>query len=94
MYLYANANPLRYTDPDGLEAVIPLPGVGPGAAGGTSGGVIGACLAHPLACAAVGGAGAADYGVGGFVYPHIAGPLGDALDKMCSDDAEEDCKEE
>jgi hypothetical protein len=43
----------------------------------------------------VAGAGLAGYGLGSLIYPHIAEPLGDAVDRVCRDDPEEEdeCEE-
>ncbi len=92
-YLYVNANPLRFTDPNGLQAgAIPFPWLAPsaGAAGASSEGAIAACIANPAACAAVGGVGALAYGLGSLLYPHIAEPLGKAIDNICRNDEDEE----
>nr|WP_269634489.1 RHS repeat-associated core domain-containing protein [Methylovulum miyakonense] len=73
---YVGGNPVNSTDPTGLTA-IPFPGTGIG--GGT---VAEFCLANPIACS-VAAAGAAGYGAGSLIYPIIAEPLGNAIDKIC-----------
>jgi RHS repeat-associated protein len=83
-YLYANANPLTYADPEGLEAVIPWPGPAAGAGAGAAG-------AGGLAAgAAVAGAGLAGYGIGSLIYPHIEPTITRAVDYCLSDDDETD----
>jgi RHS repeat-associated protein len=83
-YVYANANPISWMDPEGLEAGtitlprrlpprrIPIPGWR-GPAG------------------QVAGAGWLGWQAGSALYPHIAMPLGDAIDYMCSDNPREEC---
>jgi RHS repeat-associated protein len=91
-YLYANAKPLRYTDPDGRQpGAIAFPGFGGGAAaaeGAAGAGAAGGLGAFGPA-AAVAGAGLAGYGLGSLIYPHIAIPLGNAVDAICSTDSDE-----
>jgi RHS repeat-associated protein len=82
-YLYANATPAMFIDPDGqaagaipLPRPIPLPGwLGP------AGGVI--------------GAGWLGWEFGSAVYPHIGVPLGDAIDWACRvGDKAKECEKE
>jgi hypothetical protein len=48
------------------------------------------CAVIPVACIA--GAGIGEYWIGGPIYPHIAEPLGNLIDKVCREDGEEsDC---
>ena len=88
-YGYANANPLTYTDPEGLEAVIPFPWPGPAA--GAGGAAAGSAAA---AGAAVAAAGLAGYGIGTLIYPYIEPAITRAVDAcMDSDsDKEKNCK--
>jgi hypothetical protein len=71
-------------DPFGLES-IPFPS---GAREGAKQGVRGLCVLFPQLCAA-GAAGIGGYALGTIAYPHIAIPLGDIIDKICSEDSEE-----
>jgi len=78
-YLYARANPLSRIDPTGEDAIaipVPRPIPLPGWAGPAG---------------AVAGAGWAGWQVGSAIYPHIAIPLGDAIDKMCNS-KEKNCR--
>ncbi len=90
IYLYANANPLLYIDPDALQAAaLALPGLG---AEGAAGAAATSGLLGPGAAAV--GAGLAGYGLGSLIYPHIAVPLGNAIDFICRsdpDDLEDEC---
>lgn len=77
-YLYAEANPLSNIDPTGEDAIavpIPRPVPVPGWAGPAG---------------AVAGAGLAGWQIGSAIYPHIAEPLGDLIDKVCEDDDTDD----
>lgn len=77
-YLYAEANPLSNIDPTGEDAIavpIPRPVPVPGWAGPAG---------------AVAGAGLAGWQIGSAIYPHIAKPLGDLIDKVCEDDDTDD----
>lgn len=90
-YAYVGGNPVMRIDPTG-EAEIALPysptpttlpaWVGPA-------GRAVARVAGPVAAA-----GATGYGVGSFIYPHIAIPLGDAIDAMCKSKSREEVCEE
>lgn len=74
-YVYVKSNPLRYVDPEGLDAAEALPIAAipaiPSAAA--------VCSANPVACA-VGAAGAAGYGVGTLINPYVQGPISKAID--------------
>jgi RHS repeat-associated protein len=88
-YGYAGGNPVAFYDPYGLDAAAPaiprweipkvrIPSVRiplPGWVGPAG---------------AVAGAGWAAWEVGSAIYPHIATPLGDIIDRMCS--TQEDAK--
>ena len=87
-YLYANANPLRFTDPDGLEAVIPFPWPGSVVGAGATG--VGGAAAAGVAVA---GAGFAGYGIGTLIYPRIEPMLSKAIDSACNDKDDQFCKE-
>ncbi|MDJ0863508.1 MAG: RHS repeat-associated core domain-containing protein [Gammaproteobacteria bacterium] len=91
-YLYAEANPVRFVDPYGEEAVLPFPGGAAGAgAAGKGLGLAGAVTSG----AAVAGAGLAGYGIGSLIYPYIAEPLGDVIDAVCRDDpTAKECEDE
>jgi len=84
-FAYAANNPLTYADPEGLNpgalALPAIPSSGGAAAAGAGGTAVGgAAVAGGIAVA---GAGIAGYGLGSWIYPHIAIPLGDAIDAMC-----------
>lgn len=93
-FAYAANNPLTYADPEGLNpgalALPAIPSSGGAAAAGAGGTAVGgAAVAGGIAVA---GAGIAGYGLGSWIYPHIAIPLGDAIDAMCKDnDREKRC---
>jgi RHS repeat-associated protein len=77
---YVDGNPLSMTDPLGLQAAMPWPApVMPLVPALTN-----LCLANPVACA--GGVGV---GAGTLLYPHIAEPLGDAID-WCMNNTQQD----
>jgi RHS repeat-associated protein len=85
-YLYADADPMMFIDPDGREAgaipvprpriCIPIPGwLGP--------------------AGQVAGAGWLGWEFGSAIYPHIGIPLGDAIDAMCRvGDKSKECDKE
>lgn len=84
-YGYVSGNPVGLVDPSGENPIgiplnsvpIPLPGwILPAA---RAAGVVGA----------VAGAGKAGWDIGSYIYPHIATPLGDIVDRVCSDNAQE-----
>jgi hypothetical protein len=76
-YLYAEASPLMYIDPEGLAAgAIPLPRPMPLPGWlGPAGGVV--------------GAGWLGWEFGSAIYPHIGIPLGDAIDWCVKDNPRE-----
>lgn len=82
-YIYANANPLSFTDPEGLEAVIPF---FPGPAAGAGGAAAGSAAA---AGAAVAAAGLAGYGIGSLIYPHIEPAITKAVDACTTESKDE-----
>ncbi len=78
IYGYAAQDPLNKIDQTGAATVLPLPGTVPFPTVGQI------CLGGPLGAIVCGGAGG--YAAGTLIYPHIAQPLGDAIDKVCRDD--------
>ncbi|HEV7606569.1 MAG TPA: RHS repeat-associated core domain-containing protein [Steroidobacteraceae bacterium] len=94
-YGYVGANPLSQIDPTG-EAEIALPAPGAVAGAVATAASRGAALARAMAQAAsranpVAAAGAVGVGIGTLVYPYIAIPLGNAIDKMCKS-KEQNCR--
>lgn len=88
-YLYANANPIRYFDPNGESATATWGGLGAAGEGATGAGARGGLGAlGPIG--AVAGAGLGGYWLGGLFYPYIAEPLGDAIDNICRDESTEE----
>jgi len=85
-YGYVGGNPVRWSDQQGL--------LDPGDwTTTTETTLVGVCARVPLACpaAAVAGAGAAGWGIGSAIYPHISEPLGNVIDKVCKSD-KDDCE--
>jgi RHS repeat-associated protein len=78
VYSYTAQDPLNKIDPSGAASVLPLPGTVPFPTVGQI------CLGGPLGATACGGLGG--YAAGTLVYPHIAQPLGDVIDKVCRED--------
>jgi RHS repeat-associated protein len=79
-YGYANGAPTGNADPLGLAAVLPAPIPFPGV---------------PAWLGPASGVGLAGYGgwqLGSAIYPHIAIPLGDAIDAVCRDKSCPPCK--
>jgi len=83
-YLYAEANPLRYIDPRGLELALPFGGGAAGASGGASAAGSAGVAGAATSAAAVIGAGYVGYQLGGLLYPYIERPLGDLIDNICN----------
>ncbi len=80
LYAYVEGNPISKIDPLGLEAIFPAPVAFP---------------AIPAWLGPAAGLGLAGYGgwqFGSAIYPHIAIPLGDAIDAVCADSDEERCQ--
>jgi hypothetical protein len=77
-YAYVGGNPVNLVDPTGESSVV----LG-GASGLAGDGAAAYCASNPVVCGVV-GAGAAGIEIGTLIYPHIAEPLGDAIDAMCS----------
>jgi RHS repeat-associated protein len=90
-YLYAEGDPLRYSDPLGLQAntgVLPLPGASAAeVAASAARAAAAACKSNPILCAA--GIG---FGAGTLAYPLVEPLISPAVDAMCRDDA--DCDKE
>jgi RHS repeat-associated protein len=84
---YAEQNPLSFSDPQGLQATIPVPRT-------TIPAFTSACLANPALCGPV-LAGAGGYAVGTLIYPIIERPLSRAIDYCFSDSTSNgECKKQ
>ena len=73
-YAYVSGNPIMRVDPTGESEIAipwPRPVPFPGWAGPAAG---------------VAGAGLGGFAAGSALYPHIAAPLGDVIDKLCGND--------
>jgi len=105
-YAYVRGNPLALSDPEGLAAAagaMPAPSI-PGTGGPSIVDGVVAAARTPIstiatagagtvaaASAAVAGAGYLGWQFGSWLYPNIAIPLGDAIDKLCKT-KEQNCR--
>jgi len=78
-YRYAEASPLMFIDPEGLNSAIGAraPGIR----------IPGIRIPAPNPVATAGWLG---FGFGTLIYPHIAIPLGDAIDYVCSNETSDE----
>jgi len=73
---YVGGNPTRWVDPTGENTAVV------GGAPGAIGGLADLCLANPVICGVL-AAGGGGFEAGAIIYPIIAEPLGDLIDKAC-----------